>query len=122
MKKLRIILTLLGVLFGAVGLFSFRTPPSFATPKTPQHAKGQQAKFTTTKWAVSSVKSHPSSTTITFFGGDISGKQEGKDYDCVTPVAVCTVEITGSSVVTNNPDGSITVTNAIINNDGTFTE
>ncbi len=118
MRKIKVLLTVLGFMSGSALLFSFATPKN--VDHTEKEKQGVKGKFSGTLFSVTSVSSN-TGTTITFIGADITGKVEGMDYHCTSPAATCTVAITGSSTVTDNGGGSFTVTNPSMNNLRTYT-
>lgn len=100
MNKIRNFLMLMAVVVAVTGAFAFNTP---------------KHKLSGTQYTVTTLVSQ-SGSTVTFSGQDISGDVEGVDFDCNNPrpEVICFLELTDDSVVTDNHDGTFTITNVII--------
>jgi hypothetical protein len=114
MKKIKSLLMMLAVVVAATGVFAFKAnvmPPGdkFSVEGTTTiDATNPDGTFDITVG---------SSTVVT----NINGQSEGLQYDCDEPkTPICTLVLTANTVITHNPDGTVTYTNVIITR-GVFT-
>lgn len=105
---------LLAVFVGVGSVIAFKPIPVRGVNKV---APGDKYAFLCC-YPISVVQNGDGTYTVTYLSGcvtNITGKVLGVDYICVEPVVCyCTMTETATTQIIFNPDGSITITNVII--------